>query len=114
MNKKRIAVFTAILAFINLSIFAQFIDVKKDANGWRLMEGRKEIEVKGIVWSYTPIGETHTYDLWSKSDEFIERMIDTDMPLLKAMGMQLQSIQISLHATLLLPWQKRLQKNTVQ
>lgn len=86
MNKKRIAVFTAILAFINLSIFAQFINVKKDANGWRLMEGRKEIEVKGIVWSYTPIGETHTYDLWSKSDEFIERMIDTDMPMLKAMG----------------------------
>ena len=53
MNKKRIAVFTAILAFINLSIFAQFINVKKDANGWRLMDGRKEIEVKGIVWSYT-------------------------------------------------------------
>ena len=86
MNKKRIAVFTAILAFINLSIFAQFINVKKDANGWRLMDGRKEIEVKGIVWSYTPIGETHTYDLWSKSDEYIERMIDTDMPMLKAMG----------------------------
>ena len=86
MNKKRIAIFTGILLFLNLSIFAQFITVKKDANGWRLMEDRKEIEVKGIVWSYTPIGETHTYDLWSKSDEFIERMIDTDMPLLKAMG----------------------------
>ena len=86
MNKKRLAVFAALFAFINLSIFAQFITVKKDANGWRLMEDRKEIEVKGIVWSYTPIGETHTYDLWSKSDEFIERMIDTDMPMLKAMG----------------------------
>ncbi|BDC92368.1 hypothetical protein [Treponema bryantii] len=86
MNKKRFAVFTGILLFLNISIFAQFITVKKDANGWRLMEDRKEIEVKGIVWSYTPIGETHTYDLWSKSDEFIERMIDTDMPMLKAMG----------------------------
>ncbi len=86
MNKKRLAAFTALLVFINLSIFAQFITVKKDDKGWRLMEDRKEIEVKGIVWSYTPIGETHTYDLWSKSDEFIERMIDTDMPMLKAMG----------------------------
>ena len=86
MNKKRLAIFTGILLFLNLSSFAQFITVKKDANGWRLMEDRKEIEVKGIVWSYTPIGETHTYDLWTKSDEFIERMIDTDMPLLKAMG----------------------------
>ena len=86
MNKKRIAVFAALLAFVNISIFAQFISVKKDDKGWRLMDDRKEIEVKGIVWSYTPIGETHTYDLWSKSDEFIERMIDTDMPMLKAMG----------------------------
>ncbi|MCR4733797.1 MAG: hypothetical protein K5829_02180 [Treponema sp.] len=86
MNKKRLAAFTAFFIFINLSIFAQFITVKKDDKGWRLMEDRKEIEVKGIVWSYTPIGETHTYDLWSKSDEFIERMIDTDMPMLKAMG----------------------------
>ncbi len=86
MNKKRFAVFTGILLFLHISIFAQFITVKKDDKGWRLMEDRKEIEVKGIVWSYTPIGETHTYDLWSKSDEFIERMIDTDMPLLKAMG----------------------------
>ena len=79
MNKKRLAVFTGLLMFLNISIFAQFISVKKDANGWRLLDDRKEIEVKGIVWSYTPIGETHTYDLWSKSDEFIERMIDTDM-----------------------------------
>ena len=86
MNKKRLAVFTGLLMFLNISIFAQFISVKKDANGWRLLDDRKEIEVKGIVWSYTPIGETHTYDLWSKSDEFIERMIDTDMPMLKAMG----------------------------
>ena len=86
MNKKRLAVFAALVAFVNISIFAQFITVKKDDKGWRLLDDRKEIEVKGIVWSYTPIGETHTYDLWSKSDEYIERMIDTDMPMLKAMG----------------------------
>ena len=86
MNKKRLAIFAGILISLSLSLFAQQISVKKDANGWRLLDGKREIEVKGIVWSYTPIGETHTYDLWSKSDEFIERMIDTDMPLLQAMG----------------------------
>ena len=86
MNKKRLAIFAGILISLSLSLFAQQISVKKDTNGWRLLDGKREIEVKGIVWSYTPIGETHTYDLWSKSDEFIERMIDTDMPLLQAMG----------------------------
>ena len=86
MNKKRLALFAGILISLSLSLFAQQISVKQDEKGWRLMDGKKEIEVKGIVWSYTPIGETHTYDLWSKSDEFIERMIDTDMPLLQAMG----------------------------
>ena len=86
MNKKRLGLFAGILISLSLSLFAQQISVKQDEKGWRLMDGKKEIEVKGIVWSYTPIGETHTYDLWSKSDEFIERMIDTDMPLLQAMG----------------------------
>ena len=86
MNKKRFALFTGILLSLCVSLFAQQITVQKDENGWRLLDGKKEIEVKGIVWSYTPIGETHTYDLWSKSDEYIERMIDTDMPMLQAMG----------------------------
>ncbi len=86
MNKKRLALFAGILISLSLSLFAQQISVKKDSKGWRLLDGKREVEVKGIVWSYTPIGKTHTYDLWSKSDEFIERMIDTDMPLLQAMG----------------------------
>ena len=68
------------------AMFAQVISVKKTDDGWRLMDGHKEIEVKGVVWAYTPIGETHTYDLWSKPDDYIMQMIDTDMPMLKAMG----------------------------
>ena len=62
------------------------ITVQKDQNGWRLFDGNKPVEVKGVVWSYTPIGETFNYDLFSKDDAFIRKMIDTDMPLLKAMG----------------------------
>ena len=50
INKKRLAVFAALVAFVNISIFAQFITVKKDDKGWRLLDDRKEIEVKGIVW----------------------------------------------------------------
>ena len=76
----------AIILIIGSVLCAKTISVQKNDKGWRLLDGTKEVEVKGVVWAYTPIGETFSYDLWSKSDEFIQRMIDTDMILLKAMG----------------------------
>lgn len=85
MNKRFFS--TLIVGFlVVLSVHAQYVQTQKDENGWRLLIDNRPVEVKGMVWSYTPIGETYTYDLWSKSDDFIQRMIDTDMPLLKAMG----------------------------
>ncbi|HAH61326.1 MAG TPA: hypothetical protein DCL73_04435, partial [Treponema sp.] len=86
MNRKNIISLIAVLFCLNISLFAQYIKVQKDDKGWRLMNDNTPVEVKGVVWSYTPIGETYTYDLWSHSDEYIKLMIDTDMPLLKAMG----------------------------
>ena len=84
--KKRLLAFAALsLAFL-MGAAAEKITVQKDAGGWRLFDGTKPVEVKGIVWSYTPIGETHTYDLFGKDEAFIRRMIDTDMPMLKSMG----------------------------
>lgn len=86
MKLKKILITAVLIAFTVLQASAQYIKVQKDDKGWRLLDGRTPVEVKGIVWSYTPIGETHTYDLWSHSDAFIMKMIDTDMPKLKAMG----------------------------
>lgn len=84
--KKRILALLALTVVFLTGVSAQKITVQKDSGGWRLFDGKKPVEVKGVVWSYTPIGETHTYDLFSKDDDFIRRMIDTDMPMLKAMG----------------------------
>lgn len=81
----------AVLAFLLLS-FASFsfaqnkITVQKNANGWRLFDGKEPVEMKGVVWAFTPIGETYNYNLFAQSDSFIKKMIDTDMPLLKKMG----------------------------
>lgn len=85
-TKKSIIAAIILLSCLSVSLYAQTISVRKDTKGWRLLDGNKEVEIKGVVWAYTPIGETFTYDLWSKGDEFIRRMIDTDMTLLKAMG----------------------------
>lgn len=84
MKKKLICVI--LFCLFCVSVFAQYITVQKDTKGWRIIDGNKQIEIKGVVWSFTPIGETHTYNLWNKGDDFIMQMIDTDMTLLQAMG----------------------------
>lgn len=88
MTKKYFKVALAILlaAFVCSPTFAQYVQTKKDTNGWRLLVDNRPFEVKGVVWGYTPIGADYNYDLFSKSDDYVMKMIDTDMPMLKAMG----------------------------
>lgn len=62
------------------------VQVRRDAKGWRLFDGAKEVEVKGITWSNTPVGENYSYSLWKQDDATVRKVIDYDMPLLKAMG----------------------------
>jgi len=85
MFKKKVALF-AVLLSLTASIFAQKVTVKKDDKGWKLYDGKTPVEVKGVVWAFTPIGESYNFDLFGQSDEYIKKMIDTDMPMLKAMG----------------------------
>ncbi|QEN04420.1 hypothetical protein EW093_06820 [Thiospirochaeta perfilievii] len=77
-----------LLALIGFQTVAQVnkVEIKQDDNGFRLFVDKKPFEVKGVVWAFTPIGEKYTYDLWSQSDEFIKRMIDTDAELMKQIG----------------------------
>lgn len=58
----------------------------KDERGWKLQIDGVDTPIKGVVWSYTPVGENYTYDLWAQPEDYITRVIDTDMALLKAMG----------------------------
>ncbi len=62
------------------------VNIHKDEKGFQLVVDEKPFEVKGVVWSYTPIGENYRYDLWAQSDEFIKKMIDTDAKLMKEAG----------------------------
>jgi beta-galactosidase len=60
--------------------------IEKDAKGYRLIVDGKPFEVKGVVWSYTPVNENFTYDLWSKPDSIIMENIDRDAELMKEIG----------------------------
>lgn len=86
MKKRKLALVVAALISLAGSLFAEQIKVVKDRAGWRIMDGNTPVEIKGVVWAFTPIGQTHTFSLFSQSDEYIRKMIDTDMPMLKAMG----------------------------
>jgi len=37
-------------------------------------------------WDYFPIGTNYTYSLWEQTDDFIKSVLDTEMSLLKEMG----------------------------
>ncbi len=87
MFKKKIAVIAASLLCLASAVFAQNkITVQKDQGGWRIFDGATPVEIKGVVWAFTPIGETYNYNLFAHSDDYVMKMIDTDMPMLKAMG----------------------------
>ncbi len=62
------------------------IKTYQDDKGWKLLVNGESYFVKGVVWGYTPIGETYSYNLWSKPDEQIKKVLDYDCILMKAAG----------------------------
>jgi hypothetical protein len=42
--------------------------------------------INGMNWSYRPIGYNYEYSLWKQSDETIKTVLDTEMSLLKDIG----------------------------
>jgi hypothetical protein len=60
--------------------------VVHDERGYKLQVDGKDLMVRGMNWGYSPIGWNYSYSLWAQPDEFIERALDRDMELLRAMG----------------------------
>lgn len=88
----RVATCVALLVCLSPVAFAVLpysVELNKDAeNGWELLVDGEQLPVNGVVWSFTPIGDDFIYNLWNEEDRFIRRMIDTDGPLLQAMGVR--------------------------
>lgn len=70
-------------------VFAQAdkVYVSSDQDGMTLIVNGEEFIVNGMNWDYIPIG-TNTVDanFWKKSDEIIKAGLDSEMSLLKNMG----------------------------
>ena len=65
---------------------ADTVETYKDANGWKLLVNGQDYYIKGVVWSYSPRGQNYTYNLWGESDDFIRKVLDYEMELMTAAG----------------------------
>ncbi|WP_439151926.1 glycosidase [Winogradskyella sp.] len=66
---------------------ADKVSVVKNADGMKLVVNGEDFIINGMNWDYIPIG-TNTIDanFWKKSDDIIKAGLDTEMSLLKNMG----------------------------
>jgi len=64
----------------------EVIEVVKDSTGWKVMIDSEPFFVYGMNWGYIPIGSTYRYRLFEQSPDVIKNVIDHDMPLLQAAG----------------------------
>ena len=78
------------LAFLLFSIIAfgqSKVFVEKGKDGMKLIVDGKPFVINGMNWDYVPIGSTITDPgIWNKSDDIIKAALDSEMSLLKNMG----------------------------
>jgi hypothetical protein len=76
------------LCTLSLSAFTQVdrVSVLMDNGGSRLTVNGKEFMINGMNWDYFPIGTNYSYSLWKQPDDIIKAALDSEMSLLKSMG----------------------------
>ncbi len=76
------------LCFFSFKNYGQTnkITIINEKQGFKLVVDGSEMMINGINWDYTPIGNNFTYSLWKQNDEVIKAALDSEMPLLKNMG----------------------------
>jgi hypothetical protein len=63
------------------------ISVSSQDNEMQLLVNGEAFMINGMNWDYVPIGTSVMgYSLWQQSDDVIKAALDTEMGLLKNMG----------------------------
>ena len=85
---KKVLVTFALFLFTITIVFAQAdkVSVVSGNEGVKLVVNGKGLMINGMNWDYFPVGTNYTYSLWKQSDDFIKAALDTEMPMLKNMG----------------------------
>src|SRR3970282_1345084 len=77
-----------ILFLLTTTAFSQSnkVSVQTNDKGMKLSVDGKDFMINGMNWDYYPIGTNYTYSLWNQSDDVIKAALDSEMGLLKNMG----------------------------
>lgn len=62
------------------------VRVEKNDKGMKLVVNEKDFMINGMNWDYFPIGTNYSYILWKQPDDIIKAVLDTEMSMLKNMG----------------------------
>ncbi|MGV1011613.1 MAG: glycosidase [Flavobacterium sp.] len=65
---------------------ADKVMLEKANSELKLKVNGADFMVNGMNWDYFPIGTNYNYSLWKQSDEIVKAALDTEMSLLKNMG----------------------------
>ena len=82
-------VLRALLFLFTLGIYAQAdqVSIVQNEEGAKLVVNGKDFMINGMNWDYIPIGtNTVNAEFWKKPDDIIKAGLDTEMSLLKNMG----------------------------
>lgn len=80
-----IGVFTQVMAADD-GMPKKDIKVINDANGMKLSVNGEAFMINGMNWDYFPIGTNFNYSLWKQPDDIIKAALDSEMTMLKNMG----------------------------
>lgn len=84
---KKIILLLSVLAFCYASAYSQQnVSIYGDKNGFKLMVDGRPFVVNGMNWDYFPVGTNYSYSLWNQSDDVVMEALDSEMSLLKNMG----------------------------
>lgn len=85
MNK-----FFALVIFscFSLTVFSQtsIVKVNSTKSGFTINVEGKDRVIKGMNWDYFPVGKNYDFVLWNQSEDFIKLALESEMLLLKKMG----------------------------
>ena len=84
---KKIIIFLTLFIYSS-AIYSQSdrVVVEKSNSGFKIKVNGNDFIINGMNWDYYPIGTNYSYSLWKQSDEVIKAALDTEMGLLKNMG----------------------------
>ena len=65
---------------------SQKVSVVSNEAGMKLVVDGQDFMINGMNWDYFPIGTNYSYSLWKQPDDIIKAALDSEMSLLKNMG----------------------------